>query len=167
MKGIIVLGSSRSDGNTYKCVKHLSSLTGYEIIDLNQKNIRPYNYSKPDEEDDFRSCFLKMVNGFEMVVFATPVYWYTMSGILKTFIDRFSDCLTTFKEDGRKLKGMKMGVLSCSNADDRSANFVEPFALSAQYLGMEYLGDIHCYMDGYELHAESKERISRFAESMK
>ncbi|MCP4458779.1 MAG: NAD(P)H-dependent oxidoreductase [Cytophagales bacterium] len=38
---------------------------------------------------------------------ATPVYWYSMSGIMKVFLDRIYDVLTIEKELGRKLHGKK------------------------------------------------------------
>jgi multimeric flavodoxin WrbA len=43
----------------------------------------------------------------------TPVYWYTMSGIMKVFFDRFSDLLRIEKDLGRKLRGKSMAVISC------------------------------------------------------
>ncbi len=120
-----------------------------------------------NKDDDFKFCFDQIIDGHELVIFATPVYWYTMSGILKNFIDRISDCLSIYRQDGRKLRGMKMAMLSCSLNDDRPKHFVEPSKLSASYLGMEYFGDIHCFMDGELLDDTSIKRISNFASLMK
>jgi len=167
MKGIIVLASSRSAGNTYKCVELLKEHTGFEIMDLKQKKIGPYDYEYLTKDDDFKACFDRIIEDKELVIFATPVYWYTMSGILKNFIDRFSDCIRIYKDDGRKLRGMKMAMLSCSTDDDRPTHFSEPFTLSASYLGMDYIGDIHCFMNEDILDSESRKRIKKFAARMK
>ena len=40
-----------------------------------------------DEKDDVRMVFNKMANA-DIIVFATPVYIFTMTGLLKTFLDR-------------------------------------------------------------------------------
>ena len=53
-----------------------------------------------------------IISKYDTIIFATPVYWYSMSGILKVFIDRITDLLTIEKELGRKLRGKKMAVVS-------------------------------------------------------
>jgi hypothetical protein len=66
-----------------------------------------------------------------------------MSGIMKVFFDRFSDLIRIEKEEGRKLRGKNMFVISNSHSDLIDASFYIPFQKSADYLGMNYLGDIH------------------------
>lgn len=44
------------------------------------------------------------------IVFATPVYWYAMSGRMKIFFDRFTDLLYTHKSIGKNLKGKKLFI---------------------------------------------------------
>ena len=41
-----------------------------------------------DDKDDVRMVFNKMADA-DIIVFATPVYIFTMSGLLKTFLDRY------------------------------------------------------------------------------
>ncbi len=48
-----------------------------------------------------------IVDKYDVLIFATPVYWYSMSGIMKVFFDRITDLLTIKKDIGRKLKGKK------------------------------------------------------------
>ena len=62
---------------------------------------------------------------------------------MKVFFDRFTDIITIEKELGRKLRGKKMGVISCSVGENLGKYFWLPFIETAKYLGMEYLGNIH------------------------
>ena len=66
-----------------------------------------------------------------------------MSGIMKVFFDRFSDLIRIEKEIGRKFRGKKMFVISNSDDDTLDYDFHLPFRLSANYLGMKYLGEKH------------------------
>ncbi len=111
-KGIIILGSSNSKGETYKLANYISQKTGYEIIDLKTKNIAEFDYEFKNSNDDFLPLMEEIVTSYQIIIFSKPVYWYAMSGILKTFFDRISDCLEIEKELGRKLRGMEMAVIS-------------------------------------------------------
>ncbi len=166
-KGIIILASSRSNGDTFKSVSYLRDVTGFEIIDLNQKDIGHYDYEFNNKNDDFNYLFKGIVQNYETIVFATPVYWYTMSGIMKTFLDRISDFLNHEKDYGRMLRGKNMAMISCSNDNDRPEEFNMPFSRSAAYLGMNYLGDTHSWIKQGALPAEVKEKINAFALTIK
>ncbi len=166
-KGIIILGSSRSNGDTFTAVSYLKDITGFEIVDLNQKDIGHYDYDFKNKGDDFNFLFKGIVQNYETLIFATPVYWYTMSGIMKTFLDRISDFLHDEKDFGRMLRGKNMGLVSCSNDDDRPTEFNLPFSRSADYLGMNYLGDIHSWVKEGVLPKEVKEKIDAFALTIK
>lgn len=74
-----------------------------------------------------------------------------MSGILKTFLDRISDCLKIEKDVGRKLRGMEMAVLSCGSDKQLKDGFHMPFVETSKYLGMNYIGDVHCWIENNNL----------------
>ena len=97
-----------------------------------------------------------IVTKYDTIIFATPVYWYAMSGTLKHFFDRLSDLLHYKKELGRQLRGKKMAMISNSVTNDRKTGFDMPFIESANYLGMEYLGDTHAWFSGDEIADEAK-----------
>lgn len=87
------MGSSRSNGNTKSVVDYLMSLNyNIQLIDLNQYKISYYDYDLKNAEDDFMNLIPKVLE-FDTIVFATPIYWYTMSAQMKTFFDRISDLL--------------------------------------------------------------------------
>jgi multimeric flavodoxin WrbA len=73
----------------------------FETVVLTKQKIKPcigceichtdkYNFKCIyDKEDDVRNIFEKMKTA-DIVIYATPVYVFSMSGIMKTFIDRFN-----------------------------------------------------------------------------
>ncbi|MFK7972856.1 MAG: flavodoxin family protein, partial [Bacteroidia bacterium] len=126
MKTVIIQGSARSVGDTSKIVNLLQAQLGCEIIDLNDYVIRQYDYECMNSDDDFMPLIRRIVDEYDLLVFATPVYWYSMSGIMKAFFDRITDCLDMEKETGRKLRGMSMALVSVSNDDERFDCLVKP-----------------------------------------
>ena len=142
-KKVIIVGSSRSDGNTNRIVKAIAKQEDISIIDLNDYNISYYDYESKNKDDDFLPLIRKIIDSYEIFIFATPIYWYSMSGIMKVFLDRFSDLITIEKETGRKLRGKKVAVISNSPDKEINYDFYMPFRKSSGYLGMEYLGNKH------------------------
>jgi multimeric flavodoxin WrbA len=142
-KKVIIVGSSRSDGNTSKIVSKISNQINADLIDLREYTISYYDYENKNSEDDFLSLMKSIIEKYDTLIFATPVYWYTMSGIMKVFFDRFSDLIRIEKELGRKLRGKNMFVISNSDDDTLDYDFYLPFRLSANYLGITYLGEKH------------------------
>ncbi|WP_298536492.1 flavodoxin family protein [uncultured Algibacter sp.] len=159
---VIIQASSRSDGDTAEVVKYLTSISGYDIIDLNTKNIGHYDYEYRNKDDDFIPLMTYIIDNYDTIVFATPVYWYTMSGILKVFFDRISDLLRTHKDTGRRLRGKNMAMISASNHDDLKSGFSMPFEESANYLGMQYLGDVHTYIEDGVINSDVQLRLQNF-----
>ena len=92
MKTVIIQGSSRSQGNTNKIAQILQHKLDSEIIDLKQLNINSYSYEHEHSDDDFLAT-MKRVITYDLIIFVTPVYWYSMSGIMKNFFDCITDCL--------------------------------------------------------------------------
>ncbi|WP_017494568.1 flavodoxin family protein [Flavobacterium sp. WG21] len=142
-KKVIILGSSRKNGNTTRIADEISKETGIEVINLSDYNISYYDYESKNREDDFFPLIKGIIEKYDTLIFATPIYWYNMSGIMKVFFDRFSDLIRIEKETGRKLRGKKIGVISNSHDNEIEESFYIPFKKSADYLGMKYLGHAH------------------------
>lgn len=143
MKKLIILGSSRKDGDTKKIVDELIKISGGDFLDLNDYNIGYYDYEHRNLDDDYLSLMRKIIANYDVLIFATPVYWYAMSGIMKVFFDRITDLLDNEKDLGRKLRGKSMAAVSCSVGDNLGESFWLPFSETARYLGMNYLGNTH------------------------
>ncbi len=142
-KTIIILGSSRSDGDTAKVVFKIQQHLNCDIVDLNDYAISYYDYAHMNQDDDFLPLMKRIINNYQNIIVATPVYWYTMSGIMKVFFDRISDLLTIEKDLGRALRGKNFAAISCCIDSSVDEEFWHPFKRSAKYLGMNYLGNVH------------------------
>ncbi len=167
MKNTVLLqASSRSNGDSRTIINYLNVTNQFDIIDLRTKNIGHFDYDFNNVNDDFIGLMAEIIEKYDTLVFVTPVYWYTMSGILKVFFDRFSDLLKTHKELRRKLRGKQMAMMSCSNSNDLKEGFTMPFTESANYLGMYYLGDIHTWVVNGVIPDEVKINIDIFRETI-
>lgn len=155
-KKVIIVGSSRNKGNTTRIIESVSKQFNIDVVNLSQYNISYYDYESKNRDDDFIPLIKNIIEKYDTLIFATPVYWYSMSGIMKVFFDRFSDLIRIEKETGRRLKGKKMAVISNSHDSKIENEFYTPFRKSATYLGMDYLGDQHFNADQFEKIDEIK-----------
>lgn len=140
---IIILGSARKKSDTRRFMKALFPDQEYELIDLLEYKIAPYSYSHeyPADDNFIKLCDLLLQH--PLIVFATPVYWYSMSGLMKDFFDRLTDLITIHKESGRQLRGRKTALLAVGSDDDLPQGFTVPFESTSRYLGMELLASAY------------------------
>lgn len=140
---IVVLGSSRSFGNTRKAVLEIlgEKSATVPIIDLSTLNITPYDYEHRNKNDDFMPLMERIVE-HNIIVLATPVYWYTMSATMKIFIDRVTDILYLRDDLKQKLRNKKLFVIASFDGSfpKGTRGFIDPFEQTCDYLGIEYLG---------------------------
>ena len=157
MRKVIILGSARKEGETKKVVSELIKNSDWDVIDLTDFDIAHFDYEHLNRNDDFLPLMKDITEKYEVLIFATPVYWYSMSGIMKVFFDRITDLLRIEKEIGRKLRNKYMAVISSSNGSNLEEYFWLPFKESAAYLGMKYIADLHTYEYKFE-----PEKIAEF-----
>lgn len=156
-KTIIIQGSSKSLGNTHKVVNYLNKDNQFDVVDLKTKNIGSFDYEFANADDDFLPLMEEIISKYDTIVFATPVYWYSMSGILKDFFDRVSDLLHYKKELGRQLRGKNLAMISNSTENDLKNGFTMPFIESANYLG-----DTHSWLSNNNIANDAKVKIDAF-----
>lgn len=139
----VVLGSARRDGNTRALVDAVfPRASAARVIDLNELAIAPYKYDVRHDTDDFLPLLRGLVEA-RAIVFATPVYWYSMSGLMKTFFDRLTDATGAHKPLGRALAGRRAFALVTSASDAAPPGFEVPFVETARYFDMRWGGLLH------------------------
>ncbi len=131
-KALFINGSARRDkGITFRLstkVKESLEKEGYEVeylhlVDLNinfcegcvsesGKLCNPERCLEGNLNDDFRIVMDKML-GTDVIVFLTPVYWYSMSGRMKNLIDR----LTSLENVNKMLDGKIGGFVVTAQED--------------------------------------------------
>ena len=125
MKIIVLMGSPNKHGSTSILVDEFvrgATESGHDtqVIDVCHGNIHPCTgcvrcgYEGPCVQKDDVEAIREKLLGADMVVFATPLYYYGMSAQLKTVVDRF--CAYNSSLNSRRLRSALLCV--AWNADD-------------------------------------------------
>jgi multimeric flavodoxin WrbA len=136
---VVILGTSRGDGNTRVVVDRVLDGRLVELVDLAEIDIGTYDYQHRNQADGFLPLVERIVKK-RFWVLATPVYWYSMSAQMKLFVDRLSDLITVRKDLGRSLRGKSVALLASGTDESFPEGFESPFRLTCDYLGMRYVG---------------------------
>ena len=139
---LAITGSARGDGNTALTVAHLRRALGLrddQIVDLQTLCLEPFRYDPPPPSDDFLAIVNRIL-AHQHIVFATPVYWYAMSGLMKTFFDRLTDLLLTpeGRRTGHALAGRDVWAIATGTDPDLPDGFEVPFFRTAEYFDMRW-----------------------------
>ncbi len=108
MSLLIILGSARKDSHTRTMLQNTFDATPHELIDLLDHKINAFDYGTAYQKDDQFRYILEKMEQADHIIFATPVYWYAMSGIMKNFFDRFTDLLSPAFKPEINLSGKRM-----------------------------------------------------------
>lgn len=145
MQVIIVTGSPRRSGNLGRyagiVTEELASLGhSVESVNLYDLHIGPCRSCDACAESG-RCIFKDDIGGLagrllaaDLIVLATPVYWFSVSGVMKTFMDR-----TQSLWHGRQLKG-KAGAALIVQAHAGADETCALLASFAKYHAMRWLG---------------------------
>lgn len=135
-KVVVILGTTRDDSNTLQKLRENLPFKKFELIELHKLKIEHFNYDQP-APDDFLAVAEKMTQA-TVIVFATPVYWYAMSGHLKVFFDRLTDLTAESKLMGRALTGKRVFLFATGTDPSLPPGFEVPFQKTSEYFGMHY-----------------------------
>ena len=151
MEKILFMNSSPNrDGNTYRIGEELLKDKEHDVLQMADYRISQYGQVF---EDDGMKEVLKEIDKYDILVIGSPVYWYTVSGMLKTFIDRLYMLPEAEALRGKKLYLFAQGSLPSSD----TVNSIEFLANRLSYLmGMELKGVVTDSSDGNEILSKMK-----------
>ena len=86
MKVLFINGSPNKNGNTVAMAKELLAETSYDTLHL--VDYKLYSYGQEFADDQFDEIVTKMKEA-ETIIIGSPVYWHSMSGAVRTLLDRF------------------------------------------------------------------------------
>lgn len=168
MKITVLFGSPNRHGSTSILVENFvrgATEAGHEceVLDVCHMNIHPCRgcvacgYEGPCvQKDDVEQIRAKLVAS-EMVVFATPLYYYGMSAQLKIVVDRF--CAYNSSLNSKHLKSALLTV--AWNADDWTFEALEAhYKTLVRYINFEDKGMIL----GYGCGSPAMTQRSRYPE---
>jgi len=149
MKLTAFLGSPRANGNTDTLALKIlegAKEAGFEteVVALRSLNIRGcvgcercWTKERPCAFDDDMTILYDTIASSDVLLFATPVYWYAPTALMKAFIDR----LVPFnRPQGRPLIQGKGAIIvtACEEEGARAASpLLRMFDLSFEYLGLK------------------------------
>jgi multimeric flavodoxin WrbA len=179
LKTVILFGSPRKTGNTIQLAKAVSDTLrakgdNVRMLYLNDLNIRPcqgcYVCRKNgvcrinDDMKDIRKYVLES----DLIVYATPIYWFGPSGQLKLAMDRSIAFLD--EEYRSKVKGKK--AITLMTCGDESLETCGPalgmFQKTFDLLGIDWVGSVEatgCTFKG-QVEAAFVEKAVKLAESV-
>jgi multimeric flavodoxin WrbA len=141
---IALFASARRHGNTGRLIDRIASELKIEIVDLGDLHMSSFDYDHRNRDDDFEPV-MRHILAHDQVIFATPIYWYSVDARMKVFLDRISDFLKLpdLLAEGRRLRG-KTGYVVCTSASAEAApEFMSAFDEMFRYLGMHFGGALH------------------------
>lgn len=140
---LVILGSARKNSDTRKVIDLLFDPVEIHLLDLLDHQVFPYDYTGAYPPEDAFATVTESLLQHEAIIFATPVYWYAMSGLLKNLFDRLTDLATIQKQTGRKLKGKKTFLIAVGAEAILPEGFEVPFRSTSAYFGMHFTGTLY------------------------
>jgi multimeric flavodoxin WrbA len=163
---LVISASARRQSDTLKYVQFVLERTDHKLISLLDFHIAPYNYeARYPANDMFAELAAEMLK-HEIIIFATPVYWYAMSGLLKIFLDRFTDLVTTQKHLGRNMEGKLVFLIAVGSDETLPDGFEIPFKRTAGYFDMNYKACIYFSTNHPKSEQEKRENKKAFIEEL-
>ena len=169
MKIIVLMGSPNKNGSTGLLAEEFrkgAEEAGHsaEILDVCHMDIHPCTgcvrcgYEGPCVQKDDVEMIRRKLLACDMVVFATPLYYYGMSAQLKTVIDRF--CAYNSSLSSRHLKSALLSV--AWNAEDWTVEALEAhYRTLVRYINFEDCGMV----TGYGCGTPSMTKRSRYPQA--
>jgi multimeric flavodoxin WrbA len=139
MTTAIIYGGSRKEGNTKKVIDAVASKVSADIFDVSDYQISFYDYEHKNRDDDFLPLIKKLLE-YDCWIFASPIYWYTMSAQLKVFMDRMTDLFDIDMEMAGQVRGLGAALIATGVEDFCPLCYEDVFINSFNYLGMNYQG---------------------------
>lgn len=146
MKIAAIIGSSRIDGNTQQLTEIALEGIEYTPIILKDKKITPIDDLRHADggfqpvADDYDEVIDKVLE-HDILIFSTPVYWYGMSGLMKNFVDRWSQSLRDSRfEFKKKMSQKKVYVVTCGGDQPKikALPLIQQFQHIFDFMGMSF-----------------------------
>lgn len=137
--------SPNKDGNTYRIGEELLKDINHTVMQMSDYKISQYGQVFKDDE---MKEVLEKTKNFDTLVIGTPVYWYTVGGLLKTFIDRLYMLPEAEILHGKNLYLFAQG----SSPDDATIKSISFLASRVSSLmGMNLMGVVTDSSDGLKI----------------
>jgi multimeric flavodoxin WrbA len=147
----VIYGGTRANGNTEILTERVVQGIETERIYLRDHVIHPIQDQRHtatgfDAVVDDYDAVMRRILPHDLLLFVTPVYWYSMSGYMKNFIDRWSQTLrdTNFPDFKVKMAAKTAYVIAVGGdrATLKGLPLVQQFQYIFEFMGIRYGGYI-------------------------
>ena len=144
-KILFVNSSPNREGNTYRIGEELLKDKEHDVLQM--ADYRISQYGQVFEDDEMKEVW-KEIDKYDILVIGSPLYWYTVGGMLKTFIDRLY-----MLPEAEALRGKKLYLFAQGSAPSSdTVKSIEFLSNRLSYLmGMELKGVVTDSSDGREI----------------
>ncbi|MGT8909106.1 flavodoxin family protein [Bacillus subtilis] len=149
MKIAVINGGTRSGGNTDVLAEKAVQGFDTEHIYLQKYRIQPIEDLRHAQggfrpvQDDYDSIIERILH-CHILVFATPIYWFGMSGTLKLFIDRWSQTLRDPRfPDFKQHMSVKQAYVIAVGGDNpkiKGLPLIQQFEHIFHFIGISFKG---------------------------
>lgn len=135
MTTLFINASPNRDGNTATLAHELIGDVPYTTLDLVDYTVYPYGQG--DRADDQFADVVAAIRGADDIVVGSPMYWHSMSGMLRNVLDRTYGAI-----DEGSLSGKRLWFVFQGAAPTREQLDAGEFTMSryAALYGMKYMG---------------------------
>lgn len=143
----VIYGGTRPNGNSEILTERVIQEISTEKICLRDFHIKPIIDMRHAEEgfqernDDYNSI-VERILPHDILIFSTPIYWYSMSGTMKNFIDRWSQTLRDPKYPSFKSKmASKKAFVIAVGGDDpyiKGLPLIQQFQYIFDFMRIEF-----------------------------
>lgn len=152
MKITVITGSPRKNGNTFAMVDSFikaAEAKGHEVVRFDAAMMKIggchacmtcFKTGKACSFDDDFNVIAPHILNADAIVYAMPVYWYSIPAQIKGVIDRiFSFCVAE-----KPISGKKMGLICCCEEHDASVmdGVKVPMERTAALLKWDIFGEV-------------------------
>ncbi|MEB6269385.1 NAD(P)H-dependent oxidoreductase [Staphylococcus epidermidis] len=139
-----LFGSSRKDGNSMVALEYITNNIKYNFIYLYNSNIdkvqdNRHNEMSDTHSDDYEEIINNVIKS-DIIIFLTPLYWYSMSASMKLFIDRWTETLRNSEiKDFKKNMSQKkyfIVIIGGDNPKVKSKPLVNQFKYIFEFMGI-------------------------------
>ena len=144
---LILFSSANPNGNTYHLTLSVLNRLNHSktaLFELDKLEYADYNYENTYPCDDFY-LIAKKLAWADNIIFASPVYWHSVTSNMKRFIDRMTELTEQpdMKPIGKGLKDKHGYVLTTSASEHVCPVFKHFFVKIFSYFDIKMMGVLH------------------------
>lgn len=166
LNALALSGSPRKNGNTNYLINQILETLDYEpsLVYLHNKDIKPCSDCRGCKKEPF-DCIVKdempeiysKLESSDVLIFGTPIYWFTPSAQMKLLIDRLRPYYGNKKLNGKKAVVVTVAGVGPKDCDLTEEMFKKTFAA----LGIEFIGIIKAKAFDIDEVKNDKEAFAR------